>query len=104
MEELAVHGGHHYKMLIFFIAEYNNPIPITIRCQFDFVLLLESTESKALNRIHRDYCANILNQRAFRSGIFVFATFDDSVCVINNQVRSTNIQDVLFYGTQRMSI
>lgn len=105
MEELAVMGGHHYQMLIIFIAGYNHPIPPIIRCQFDFVILLESVsvESKTIKRIYHEYCSHILNQRAFRSGVFVFATFDDGACVINNQVRSTNIQDVLFYGIQNIS-
>jgi hypothetical protein len=89
-------NSRHLHMSIIILAQYHCQIPPEIRNQFDFVVILATSDAKTIGRVHSEFCS-IIDLRSFRS-VLAFATQKHGACIINNQSASMEITDVISYG------
>lgn len=89
-------NSRHLHMNIVILAQYHCQIPPEIRNQFDYAIILATSDAKTIARVHSEFCS-IIDLRSFRS-VLSFATQKHGACVINNQSASMDIADVLSYG------
>jgi hypothetical protein len=99
MHDICTNSGR-LQMLIVFASGGKNPtmLPVQIRANCDVVILMSDAklETSTTVRTH-DFCRHILSQRQFNN-IFLFATFNDRVFVIDNRTCSDDLRDIFFYG------
>jgi len=92
--------GRHYKALFIFAMQFPLALKPEFRSNFDFVFLLGEDFISNQKRLYEHYAGMFPTFELFRK-VFTEATDNYGCLVINNRVKSKNIEDKVFWYRAR---
>lgn len=88
--------GRHYQLTFILTMQYSLGIQPELRSNFDFIFLLGEDIQSNKKRLYEHYAGMFKTQDAFDQ-VFIQMTENYGCMVINNRVRSVNIEDKVFW-------
>lgn len=89
-------NGRHAKVLLLITMQYPLGIPPNLRSNVDYVFIMRTPELSNRKRIWENYCSIFPTFEAFCS-VLDKTTENYECMVIDNTVKSSNVQDVVFW-------
>lgn len=89
-------NGRHWKVMLIITMQYPLGIPPNLRTNIDYVFVLREPYLTNRKRIWENYCSMFPTLESFCS-ILDQTTTDYECLVVNNNVKSNNIQDIVFW-------
>jgi len=88
--------GRHYQLTFILTMQYSLGIQPELRSNFDFIFLLGEDIGSNRIRLYQHYAGMFDSQDAFNQ-VFLQMTENYGCMVINNRVRSLNLEDKVFW-------
>jgi Poxvirus A32 protein len=89
-------NGRHWKVMLVITMQYPLGIPPNLRTNIDYVFILREPYLTNRKRIWENYCSMFPTLESFCS-ILDQTTSDFECLVVNNNAKSNNIQDIVFW-------
>ena len=89
-------NGRHIELRIILLTQYMNQIMPEIRCQFDIIFLLATSNKRNVSKFHEEFvgCDDL---RTFTT-ILKVVTEDNGALIVNNLTNASTLTSSCFYG------
>ena len=89
-------NGRHIELRVILLTQYLNQIIPELRCQFDVVVILATSNKKNVTKFHEEFvgCGNL---RTFHT-ILNIMTEDNGALIVDNRTNPSSLSSCCFYG------
>jgi hypothetical protein len=89
-------NGRHMAMLFILALQYANDIPPNIRANIDYTIIFSENRISDRKRLYDNYASSFPDFKTF-CAVLDQVTTDHTALVIQNNTKSNNLEDIVFY-------